>query len=878
LNRGVLIPILLILPFFLDGCPQGSSPAVGYGDWKSDPSLADELAKQKTGTNGIEVGSPKFYDDASLRAMLDQTRTRLAAINGFNEAALVGHLGAITGSTSDQTQLAFQVMGPSSPTIAATNNGATSQTTTNNGLPAGQTTLPSSTVVTSNPSQSTVNTTTPTTAALPTIPSSSAYTLPSAMAGSALDLFNEEMQLTYEIANLQLLLEGALSDRFVQNQNIVKPRTTIGFPISLAPQTRYENAVAVVEVEVQNPSPALSDEPPVVATILPREKTYNVAALTDNTTSIGAGAVIHAISISGSWFRSHKTYYLVQDQDTVALERPVEQQAGKPKLTRFAWEFHPVLGQKYVRAGLKQTFVQLSLPVLPAKPCFGSIRIRTYWRRFDQKTGLTGEVISGSALVDKKTFSIPNYNLTPNVDDVEYQDQGDGNLLVRVKGNFLSGTYVQVGSSRFDASKGLLVEESGLSFIAPAAALVRSGGYVVSRGGQRARLVSTEAQDYVEKPDQLSCIPPDEKTAQAVTPSAELKQIKPSADGRTASIEFQKVDTPSIPSKVTLVNELTNEKLGLTNTSSTSFALANPMITANVSGGADVCRMGSIRINKISSAPFGDASTELAMEFESASFFSDEVLLEVGHKIFGLADSPVKRNPNAHTITAIVPTSLVVEGRGVRALRLFWTSPDRYKETGAQSRNECFSSFKAIESFDVDVPAEKLVLVSVNPNGDSKYLLYGNGLTNVRVLSPEHALLTPLDKASADRMTLVSIAKADLTAAKKIVLQKVGGQRPLILDIPAQEPKPPKVTVDSPVILNTDEIEVPVERLDELKSVKMGDKLLKGIKGKGSIRLVNLRADGVTNEQKTRELVFEFNDGTKVTAKVDVVAERVGVK
>jgi len=38
------------------------------------------------------------------------------------------------------------------------------------------------------------------------------------------------MQLTYEIANLQLLLEGSLSDRFVRRQRIVKRRTTVGFP------------------------------------------------------------------------------------------------------------------------------------------------------------------------------------------------------------------------------------------------------------------------------------------------------------------------------------------------------------------------------------------------------------------------------------------------------------------------------------------------------------------------------------------------------------------------------------------------------------------------------------------------------------------------
>src|ERR1700733_5319169 len=298
MKRRSLALLTVLLSIFLNGCPKDVPPATGYGGWKPDPDLLDQVKKQETGTNGIEVGAPKFYDDASLKAMLDQTRARLAAVNGLNESALVSHLGAVTGSTVDQTQLGVQVMSPVAPSVATTDAGPTTQTTTNTGLPVGQTTLPASTSVTTNPSQSVVTTSNPATPVLPTIPSGLAYTPPTGMEGSALNVLNEEMQLNDDIAGYQLLLEGSLSDRFVQNQNIIKPRTTIGFPISIAPQSRYENAVAVVEVEVQNPEQALSEEPPTITIILPRENTYNVAALTDNSKSIGAGAVIHAVSIS----------------------------------------------------------------------------------------------------------------------------------------------------------------------------------------------------------------------------------------------------------------------------------------------------------------------------------------------------------------------------------------------------------------------------------------------------------------------------------------------------------------------------------------------------------------------------------------------------
>jgi hypothetical protein len=880
MKRRSLVFLAVLSSIFLNGCPKETTPATGYGEWKPDPDLLAQVKKQETGTNGIEVGAPKFYDDASLKAMLDQTRARLAAVNGLNESALISHLGAVTGSTVDQTQFGIQVMGPSAPTVATTDAGPTTQTTTNSNLPTGQTTLPGSTAVTTNPSQSVVTTSSPTAPVLPTVPAGLAYTPPTGMQGSALDVLNEEMQLNDDIAGYQLLLEGSLSDRFVQNQNIIKPRTTIGFPISITPQSRYENAVAVVEVEVQNPDQALSQEPPTITVILPREKTYNVAALTDNSKSIGGGAVIHAVSLSASWFGAHKTYYVVQDQDTVALQRPVEQSADptQPRKTRFAWEFRPVLGEKFVRPGLKQTFVQLTLPVLSAKPCYGSISVHTYWRHFDQKTGLTTEPVEGSALYSK-TFSIPNYNLAPRIAAVQYQDLGDGNLLVKVKGSFLAGTYVQLGPSRFDSSKNLLVEDTGLSFVAPAAAFARWTGYVVSRGGQSTRLLDIEAQDRLPKLDQLSCVPPEPGENSAPVPVAQLREIDLSADGRAAETKMQSVapDAASSP-LLTISDGRTNDAVRLASVRSVSLQGPEPSITAQLAGGADACTFGSIRIVGVTTQPWGEANTEVTVKFDPKSIPLDSVLLDVGHKVFGLSDSPVTRDTASHSIIAVVPTSLLVTGRGVRAFRPFWTSPEPYLQSGDQAHNECFTAFWELKGFDIDTPAEKLVLLAVGPKGDATYLLYGNDLANAKVLSPENVVRTKLDNTPEDRMLLLKIAKADLGTTKKLVLQKEDGRRPLILDIPQPESKPPKVTLDTPVILNTNQLDVPVEHVENLASVVMGEKKLQYTKGKDFVRFTNLRGDGVTNEQSTRELVFEFNDGTKVTAKLDVVAQRVGVK
>src|SRR6202011_2523006 len=122
----------------------------------------------------------------------------------------------------------------------------------------------------------------------------------------------------------------------------------LGFSVNFSQGKRYKNALAVVEVEVQRPNELnrLSEEPPSITALLPREKTYNVAAIKDRMTSLGAGVVTSVVSGGASWTGGRKTFYIVQDQDTVALMQP----ATDPKKdTAFSWQFRPVLGESFVR-------------------------------------------------------------------------------------------------------------------------------------------------------------------------------------------------------------------------------------------------------------------------------------------------------------------------------------------------------------------------------------------------------------------------------------------------------------------------------------------------------------------------------------------------
>lgn len=77
-----------------------------------------------------------------------------------------------------------------------------------------------------------------------------------------------------------------------------KPRSTIGFPITINPPPEYKHAFAVVEIAVANPAvqvfPLGALEPPAITALPPKERTFNVAAITNSHASVSAGFVARA--------------------------------------------------------------------------------------------------------------------------------------------------------------------------------------------------------------------------------------------------------------------------------------------------------------------------------------------------------------------------------------------------------------------------------------------------------------------------------------------------------------------------------------------------------------------------------------------------------
>ncbi|HKS30620.1 MAG TPA: hypothetical protein VJS44_22530 [Pyrinomonadaceae bacterium] len=785
---------------------------------------------------GIFVDTPKIYDDFSLHLMLTAARARLASLQTFDQTGLLARIGSITGATLQQQAISAQVLGPTLPSTATTSLGATGSTTTvdtatggtsTTVAPSGTTTGVTSgtglttTTVAGVPVQNVTTTSPQLSASAPALPQSSVALPSQGFNVSSLDALNEMMQLTAEIANLQLLLEGSLSDRYVRGQRLIKPRTTIGFPITVTPQREYKDAVAVVEVEALNPPQSTNNtidesEPPAVTALLPREKTYNVAAITDNMTSIGGGLVSHVINGGFSLTRGRKTYYIVQDQDTLATMH----ESPDPKTTLFSWQFRPVLGRHYVRPGLKQTFVQLANPIKQNIGCFGMVRITTYWRKYDRKYGVLKEVYP-ETIRNLNYRPIPAFDQTPIVSTLDVTDIGSGQVLATLKADglrFLSGVYVRVGNNYYrEGSPGFSFDATQIRFVAPASELAKHGAYFVLRDGRETPVL--DPRDPEDRPP----------LGQPCGIGPPIPQLIVNGAG-----PLRAAPSPRLAVEVT------------------AFDASSSILTANLT----------------------NLPPEPALE---------DYYVVVGGRVFGLSDAPVERcgllppftpgspasraatqvlackdsKDGTATFKVVLPSNLLLGVTQVEVKPFFW--------------KEAYTARAPTEVFRASATSDKAVLLEQTAAG-ALYLLLGNRLTSPEILSPSTASwANPHNITESDTLRVFMVSDK---SAKQIVLRKGPSERPIILTlpVPAGGDSKPALTVKGSLVVGMEEVTVQGDNLDKLKRVRFNETEIRFSlsKDKKSVTLVGLAAARVTAAPQEQELEFEFEDGKKASVKVSV--------
>jgi hypothetical protein len=473
--------------------------------------------------NGITVGPAKIFDTTVLKKMLADTATQLAAISGFNAAPINSAIGNFQGVTRDVSFLSAQVTtvplpGVTSNVVNGTTGTAGTTTTTpvasspgtvtiqcpEGSLPTigsgglqqctaitGNTNIAGSTsTITTVPAatsqqttgnqtsqQNTVTTTAPVvTPTIPTAPTSTALNAPSNVGISSADILTEQVQLNSQITTLRLLLQGATSDQYLTAESRatgLRQQTTIGFAVSLDPPRQYKHAVAEVRIIIV---PPVGRDGVSIMTLLPSEKTYNVAKVTSHQNAFGAGVAVSPVTVGVNTGKSKDRLYLAKDTDTIALQykEPKIPVVSLPEWYQlhdtfvglinlnlldpcapisaptkgsavFGWQFRPALGADYVKAGQRQVFAQLALPARLMEDYVPAVYVQTRWREYDEKRQVVGQDYKNSCTVDTDRSGItllsPLIIRRMNVTDI-----GNGQVRLTAQGTFFaSGITVRSG-------------------------------------------------------------------------------------------------------------------------------------------------------------------------------------------------------------------------------------------------------------------------------------------------------------------------------------------------------------------------------------------------------------------------------------------------
>ena len=451
-------------------------------------------------SNGISVGRPKIFDNRSLTLMLENLSETLRGMHTqfLAPADVTKALGNLQAFRSTETVSNLSVSTLPIPGVKQELISTTGNVTTD-----GKTTLPDTTKSTANASRDAI---VPAAPQLDTIPDFKGFT-PS-FGPNAADLLSDQVNLTYQILNLRMILERSLSDRLL-NGGGTRLQAVVGFNVTIDPPRTANDAVAVVEVTIESETtPGVGDGMSMVA-LMPQEKTYNASTLSSKSHQFGGSAVVKLVQVGYSQRRRGQTFFLYRDTDTLSYERMID---GDDKL-QFGWMFRPVLGRRSVSPGLRQMFAVIALPAVDGGISSHRLKatVRTYWKKYDANTmtsympadanrarraGFVGtfglnypQVFTGAwnntALytgIEVKPTGEYQRELRPRVETAFWRPAGPKSAYITVQGkNFFTGTQVLMGDKTFTGQgDGLTLKSNETLEIATSTEALATGPGVVS--------------------------------------------------------------------------------------------------------------------------------------------------------------------------------------------------------------------------------------------------------------------------------------------------------------------------------------------------------------------------------------------------------------
>jgi hypothetical protein len=481
---------------------------------------------------GIHVGQPKIYDTRELTLIIDQLSRELSARSSFiDPKALATALGNIQGfeeSQFSQSFLANGAVGPGAAGVfanAASGGNPPASTATPASTPASTTapsvtinltptvnasSSPSSTTAAATPAASTAMPLGPQPPALPSLPTAPTYN--PTLGLNASDLLSDEVNLTYQLSNVRLLLDRSLSDRlfYVGGEQGYASRlqAVVGFDVDLEQTKKNRDSVARVDVQVTAAGPArarCSTGPPSLVALMPEEGSHNAATLSQKANAFGGAIAASVFSIGYQAQSSSQVFYLYRDMDTVSFQNPHSN--GK---LEFGWQFRPVLGRHSIEPGLRHMIAVIGLPCPDEglEPPKLTVHVEGSWLPYDEKTQTTKEkrhwwttnVSVPSTVFDFPPIEAPSTDTTqrylgPKVSSVKWIPTDSGYGVARVSGeNFFLGTVVRIGAKTFaSATDGLTLKSDHEFEVAmPLSVAVSSGGVVSGRYGNAIPLRSDD--------------------------------------------------------------------------------------------------------------------------------------------------------------------------------------------------------------------------------------------------------------------------------------------------------------------------------------------------------------------------------------------------
>ncbi len=437
--------------------------------------------------NGINVRDAKVYDNRSLTIMLEQLNQQLVNITVVDPQKLAAALGSANGSSSQDAATTFQITrAPNANGTAPAGTGGTAAGGTGSSASATPAPAPS----------------------VPTVPDlQAAPTYSPTYSQNVQDLLTEQINLTYRIFDLRMLLERSLTDRLDTNGK-TRLQAVVGLNLTLDPPENSRDQAAYVEMTIR---PKAGNKPSLVGQ-MPESKTYNTSALSTKSTAFGGSAVTKMFTVSYNQRRRSQVFYLYQDSDTIALDEihvparrkgPIREVPDAPSSSGeasaneivFGWEFRPVLGRRSVAPGPRELFAILSLDGIDGTPLDAKeleVSVRTYWRRYQRATLTTRATdIHSQAIRELPPLKVLppllyELFLSPDIGEIRWQPISDANAVLTILGkNFFTGTKVIIGDTTHDSTaSGLIVKsDNTLELRAPLKELTAGRGYLSGRYG-----------------------------------------------------------------------------------------------------------------------------------------------------------------------------------------------------------------------------------------------------------------------------------------------------------------------------------------------------------------------------------------------------------